>query len=145
MAHSTEFIDAVAEHTARHLSGQGFAMYATSGVSVQLGTRRAIEGAAAIAVFTAAGGAAFPRNQKEQYGFVVNVDAKTREDSLNTSRLIFDELHDTIAMVISGSAATFEVLWLRSTSGPPQELGNGPGDEQRWLSTVNYDALLVKD
>lgn len=146
--YSAEPVDALAELAVAQLSGQGFAFYdaaPASGVSVQVGARQVptTSDEVTIAVFVQGGGLSFPLKQKEQVGFAVNVDARTRQRSLDASRAIYGVLHDRHAFVVSGTRADFKVLWVRSTSGPPQMLGNGPGEEQRWLSTVNYDALIV--
>lgn len=141
---SGEFVDALVDV----LSGEGIGgrYDVASGLSLQVATRRVVGNAEAIAVFTPIGGPApAPRDEWEQYGFQVLVDAETAQLALDHARVLYERMHAGFdATCVSGEAASFEVLWVRSITGPPQVLGNGPGSEERWLVTTNYSAFIVK-
>ena len=130
-----EFIEAVARDLVA--SGVG-ALYATSGVSIQVNMRKET-GATTVLLLTQAGGLAFPKDEKEQQGFQCFVDSTTISGAQTVARTVFDQLHERTAEVISGH----QVLWMRAIA-PPQAVPLGPTDSKGFQFSVNFEALLVK-
>jgi hypothetical protein len=120
------------------ISGGIGSLYSTSGVSMQDGLRKQT-GAPTIALFNQAGGTSFAQDQMESYGFQVLVDSDTPSGARTAARDIYDHLHETVA-AYSGFG-DYEVLWLRGIA-PPQDLGPGPGEADRFTVSTNYVARL---
>jgi len=109
-------------------------------VSVQDGYRRDFDPEpAVVAVFRGGGGAGLPFDTSEDYGMQVLVDATTVSGARAVSRQIYNLLHNRLAQVVGG----FSVLWLRGVA-PPQDLGPGPSDSERFTVTANYTARLLR-
>ena len=132
-----EFIDAVADDLVA--SGIGV-RYATSGVSIQVNHRRSID-APHVVLLNQTGGQSFPWAFKEQQGIQVLVDSVDLVSGRDIARRVYDQLHERIA---TDTFSGFEVLWMRSTSGPPQVVPQS-GRPERFFFSVNFDALLVRN
>lgn len=132
-----EFVDALADYLVA--SGIG-SRYSTSGVSVQVNYRRDT-GAPTVVLLMQQGGASYPRGYKENYAVQCLVDSDAISGARDTSRQVYNLLHETVATEISGH----QVLWLRAIA-PPQAVPVGHGGEahERYHFSVNFDALLVK-
>ncbi len=110
----------------------------TSGVALQNGMRRDTP-AQTVALFLAQGGEGLPFDTSEGSGFQVLVDSETVSGARATARDIYNLLHDRRAEVISGVS----ILWLRGVA-PPQDVGPGPGDSERFTVSTNYDARILR-
>ena len=133
-----EFIEAVALDLVA--SGVG-SLYGSSGVSIQVNVRRDEPGNSITTwvVLRQTGGLAFALNTKEQYAFQCFVDSTTFSGAQTVARMVFDQLHERTAEVISGH----QVLWIRAIA-PPQAVPLGPTDSKGYQFSVNFDAMLVK-
>ena len=132
-----EFVDAMADELVA--SGVG-ARYAKTGTSIQVNLRRAL-GQNHTILLRQTGGLAFPWDGKEQYAVQILVDSDDLVSGQVLARTVFDQFHNRTAETISGH----DVLWLRSTSGPPQALPIGPaGEAGHYQFSVNFDAMLRK-
>ena len=123
-------------------SGVGTGRYTTSGVSVQINYRRDT-GAPHVLLLRETGGASFPHNTKEQLGIQVLVDSNDVVSGQTIARAVYDQFHERVAEAISG----IQLLWLRSTTGPPMAIPLGPATDQagRFTFSVNFDALIAKE
>lgn len=92
-----------------------------------------------IALFRQSAGEGLIFDTSEEYGFQVLVDSETVSGARAVSRLIYNLLNDTRATVISG----FELLWLRGIA-PPQDIGDGPGSDERFIVSTNYTARILR-
>lgn len=132
------FISALADDLVA--SGIG-GRYSTSGTSIQVNYRRDT-GAPHVVLLRESGGLSFPWNTKEQLGIQVLVDSNDLVSGQTIARTIYNQFHERTAEVLSGH----KLLWLRSTSGPPQAIPLGPAAEAgRFTYSVNFDALIVKE
>lgn len=109
-----------------------------SGVALQNGMRRDTV-APTVALFLQAGGEGLPFDTSENAGFQVLVDSETVSGARAVARDIYNLLHDRTAEVISGVS----ILWLRGVA-PPQDVGPGPGDSERFVVSTNYDARVLR-
>ena len=135
-----EFVDALADELVA--SGVG-ARYSDSGSSIQVNLRREL-GQDHTILLRQTGGLADPwssadQGRTEQYAVQVLVDSIDLVSGQVLARQVFNQFHGRKAETISGH----QVLWLRSTSGPPQALPLGPtGQAGRYQFSVNFDAVL---
>lgn len=115
-------------------------VYATSGISMQDGYRRSFDPEPAVtAVFRQSGGAGLPFDTSEEYALQVLVDATTVSGARTVARQIYNLLHNRLATIIGG----YSVLWLRGVA-PPQDLGPGPADRERFTVSANFTARLLR-
>ena len=134
-----EFVTAVINEL--EASGIG-EVYATSGISLQDGYRRGapedggISGAVALLRQTA--GVNFPRDDSYQVGIQILVDAETVSGARAASQTIYNFLHEKTTVCFG----TFRVLWMRANTRP-QDLGDGPGGNERYQVSTNYNAHII--
>jgi hypothetical protein len=129
-----EFVDAIA----LRLEANGLGtLYSTSGTSIQVRSRRDT-GADQVILLRPTGGLEFERKTTETYAIQCLAESATASGANVLARQVWTDLHDITREVISG----FNVLWMRALA-PPQDLGAGPGDQERFLFTVNFDARLI--
>lgn len=149
MPASGEFIDAIADWLVA--SGLGTGRYSTSGVSIQINVRRDFGVGVQYVLLTQQGGTGFPFALREHQVFQILVDGPTVSGARAKAREIFDFLHDRVATAItvagvSGLSEAHRIMWMRSTSGPPQAIPIGPGggESDRYQFSTNFEAFLLK-
>jgi hypothetical protein len=120
-------------------SGVG-TLYGQTGVSLQDGYRRDFDPSPdTVAVFRQSGGASVIHDYTEDYALQVLVDSKTVSGARTVARSIYNLLHERDAENIGG----VNVLWLRGVA-PPQDLGPGPAEGERFTVSVNFTARLLR-
>lgn len=149
MPASGEFVDAVADLLVA--SGLGTGRYSTSGTSIQVNLRRDFGVDLTYVLLSQTGGQSFPFALREHQNLQVLVDAPTVSGARAKAREIYDFLHDRAAFAItlagvSGADAGHRIMWLRSTTGPPQAIPIGPGggEADRYQFSTNFEAFLLR-
>jgi hypothetical protein len=115
-------------------------LYGKTGVSIQDGFRRDFSPSPeTVVLFRGGGGEGLPFDTSEEYAIQVLVDSATVSGARAVARQVYNQLHDRRAENIGG----FGVLWLRGVA-PPQDLGPGPADRERFTVTANFTARLLR-
>jgi len=123
-------------------AGIGTGIFSTSGTSVQVNFRRDMGADVTHVVLRQTGGLSFPHKAKEQQGIQVVVDSSTLAVAQAKARAVYELFEEIVATQISGGS---ELLWIRAV-GPPQSLPTGPdASAERFMFSVNFEALLVKE